>query len=273
MAVAARSTTTPGAAEVTPGAPSAEPVGETRRLSTTVFLAGVLMVFAGAWGAIAPMVGPEWGFVADRTQSFTPTQQNVWLAIVPGAVALVCGLAIAGSARSTLGRMRADLWLLGFVAVLCGAWFCIGQYAWLALGGHRYLVPAGADLYLWKQLGFTVGVGAVLVLLGAMTMGWSGRKTVAPIVPGPYPRIVPTRVATGPVVAEPSTQAVPVVPAAVPTAPVAVSTPPAGVASPPVAPEGVGPVETVPVADPTVVERPPTGTVVESGTATPGPGY
>lgn len=191
MSVAARYTTTRSAMKGPTGtrAPESEIAPVAPRLSFTVLLAGILTVLVAAWGGFAPFVGPEFGFVADRTRSFTPSHTNIFLAIIPAAVAVGSGLVIIGAARSTW-RVRPDLWLLGALVALCGAWFAMGQYAWTALGGSPYLLPAGTHAYLAKQFGFTVGVGLVLVLLGAITMGWSQRRRPR-LARGPYPRAVP----------------------------------------------------------------------------------
>jgi len=161
------------------------------------------------------MVGPEFSFTANPTQSFTPNQADVWLALVPGAVAVVCGLLIAGTSRTIVGRLRPDLWMLGAVTVFTGAWFAIGQFAWPAMGGTRYIAQSDATTYLWKQFGFTVGVGLLLVLLGAVVMGWAGRRSLAAPVSGgrivPMPTAAPVATepvapATGPVAYQPAYQ-------------------------------------------------------------------
>lgn len=235
MSVAARYTTSGGVVPATRTRPE-EVTNEVvaRPLSGSVLLVGVLTVLAGAWGALAPFVAPEFGLAADRTASFTPTNANVYLAVLPGAVALLCGLVMIATARGRAGRGRPHLWFLGLVVVCCGAWFAVGQYAWTAMGNSRYLLSAGSETYLWKELAFTVGIGAVLVLLGANAMGWSVRRQPA-LVEERYPRAVP--------------------PAAAPVQPVVAA---------PVQPVHVAPVQPVHVAP--VATVPQTGAPVATGT-------
>jgi hypothetical protein len=213
-------------------------------ISLHVLLLGIVAVLVGAWGAIAPFVGPDFGFVADRATAWQWSETSALLALLPGAVAFICGLLVVGAAtRPRYGR-RPDLWLLGLVVALSGAWFVIGQYIWRVIDGRTFVLPANPHHFMWKELCFAVGPGVVLVACGALFMGWSVRRSLA-VVAEHYPRAVHRSVtAVGPAQG-------PVAPVAT-TAPVTTATP-----SGAMAPPQTGAVATEPVvAQRPVVERP-----------------
>ncbi|MGH9110657.1 MAG: hypothetical protein ACRDY3_14580 [Acidimicrobiales bacterium] len=153
-----------------------------------LLLLGIVTVLVGAWGGIVPFVGPMFGFSADGASSWQWTLPHALLGLVPGAVAVACGLLIlAGLRRTALGAGRVDAGLLGFVVSLCGAWFVIGEFAWPVLQGSGYFAGAAPLHYLLEQLAFAIGTGVVLVASGALVMGWAVRHR--PVVAGTaYPR-------------------------------------------------------------------------------------
>lgn len=210
-------------------------------VSLSVILLGIVTVLVGGWGAAAPFAGPDFGFAADRTTAWQWSSTSVLLALVPGAVALICGLwVLAAATRPSYGR-RPDLWLLGLVVAACGAWFVVGQYVWRALGNRAFIVPSGASHFMWKELCFAVGPGVILVLCGALFMGWAVRRQLA-VVAERGPGAVASRVAP---------TAPPVGATAAPTGTMAPPPPPATAAQPVVE----RPVVERPVAAQPVVER------------------
>lgn len=213
-------------------------------VSLSVILLGIVAVLVGGWAAAAPYAGPDFGFAADRYTPWVWSSTSVYLALIPGAVALVGGLLVlAAATRPSFGR-RPDLWLLGLVISACGAWFVVGQYAWTALGNGAFIVPSGATHFMWKELAFAAGPGVILVLCGALFMGWAVRREMA-------------------VVSERAGRSV-ATPVAQPVSPVGVATAPTGTMAPP------PPVVTSqqPVAERPVDQAPAPGPVVEQPVAT-----
>jgi hypothetical protein len=196
-------------------------------VSLSVILLGIVTVLVGGWGAAAPFAGPDFGFAADRYTAWQWSETSLLLALVPGAVAFVCGLwVLAAATRPSYGR-RPDLWLLGLIVAACGAWFVVGQYVWRALGKRSFIVPSGPTHFMWKELCFAVGPGVILVLCGALFMGWAVRRQLAVVAERT------TRAMEAPVapVAEP---AAPVAPAAAAPAPVGtLAAAPTGTMAPP----------------------------------------
>lgn len=225
-------------------------------VSLSVILLGIVTVLVGGWGAAAPFAGPDFGFAADRYTAWQWSETSLFLALIPGAVAFVCGLwVLAAATRPSYGR-RPDLWLLGLIVAACGAWFVVGQYVWRALGKRAFIVPSGPTHFMWKELCFAVGPGVILVLCGALFMGWAVRRQLA-------------------VVAERTTRTVEspgvVAPVAEPVVPVATTAAPTGTMAPPPPVTTEQPVVERPVtAQQPVVERPVTAQppVVERPVAT-----
>jgi len=151
--------------------------GRTHTLSASLVLIGLGTVLISAWGGIIPYLGPAFGYSADGSPSWDWTLSHAVLGLVPGAIGLLAGLAIwARAAAAGTGAGRPGLALLGVIAVLCGAWFVIGPYAWTVIDNtHAYFVPASPLRYLANLAGYSLGTGVILVACGALTFGWAAR--------------------------------------------------------------------------------------------------
>jgi hypothetical protein len=144
---------------------------------------GLILLLLGAWGGLAPYVGPylHFGYTPDTAWAATPGR--LYLSAIPGAVVAVCGLVIIVTRSRGLGGTSA------LVAALGGGWFIAG-------GGVILLLPAsigsgivagtplvgsgvtagsvlattvrGAEL---TYLAFFAGIGAVMVFFGALALG------------------------------------------------------------------------------------------------------
>lgn len=280
MAVA-RQYTTPAPAETVAGTRSRLVLAEGGlvagpKVAFSVVLLGMVTVLVGAWGAAAPYFGPDLGFAADRFTAWQWSETSLLLALVPGAVAVLCGLwVLAAAAHPSYGR-RPDLWLLGLVIAASGAWFVVGQYVWRSMGNRAFIVPSGPTHFMLKELCFAVGPGVILVLCGALFMGWAVRRqlavvaerypatasTVAPAGVAPAAPVVGQPVVAQPVVGEaaPATVATPIVE---PVPPVGAATAPTGTMAPPPA------VEPQPIVEEPVTRvDPATGAAVTRDPAT-----
>jgi len=149
----------------------------THTLSASLVLIGLGTVLISAWGGIIPYLGPAFGYSADGSPSWDWTLSHAVLGLVPGAIGLLAGLAIwARAAAAGTGAGRPGLALLGVIAVLCGAWFVIGPFAWTVIDNtHAYFVPASPLRYLANLAGYSLGTGTILVACGAFTFGWAAR--------------------------------------------------------------------------------------------------
>lgn len=207
----------------------------------SVVLLSLVAIVVAAWGAAAPFAGPEFGFVADRAAAWQWSTTSAVLAVAPGVIALLAGLwSLTAALRPSYGR-RADLWVLGLVVAACGAWFVVGQYVWRVLDAKTFIAPSSASHFMWKELCFAVGPGVILVLCGAVFMGWAVRRQLA---------VVAERTA---MVAPPATPVAPVAPARpAPSGPSTTAAGPTGTMAP-----GGAPVTRTTSEQP-VVERPMT---------------
>jgi hypothetical protein len=139
-------------------------------------VAGVLVLIAGAWGGIFPFVGASFGFSADHTGTWTWNLPRALLWLAPGAVAVACGLAMMTLARRAgAGGARVGCAVAGIGALLAGAWFVVGPFAWPVFqSGSPITALSSARLFV-ERVGYSFAPGLALVALGAMVAGWSVR--------------------------------------------------------------------------------------------------
>ena len=138
---------------------------------------GAMAILLGIWGTLVPLIGPTFGYSADGSVAWNMTSSHLWLAVIPGAVAFVCGFVILVTAPwAVAGSGRGALLLSGIFAVVAGAWFVIGPLAWPVITtAHRYFVPAGPLRELGYQVGYALGTGLLIALAGAFALGWCSR--------------------------------------------------------------------------------------------------
>lgn len=128
---------------------------------------GLLLVLLGIWGALIPFIGPYFDFAFTPDQAWVWTSARGWLEVLPGAVTALGGLLLLVSGNRATAHFGA--WL----AVLGGAWFVIGR----ALAGPLGLGDAGMPIAVTDakrvslELAYFSGLGALIVLLGAMAVG------------------------------------------------------------------------------------------------------
>jgi hypothetical protein len=179
--VARQYTTTPGVAQApaTRLVRAETTVAPRPVVALSVVLFAIIAIVVAAWGAAAPFAGPDFGFVADRFGAWQWSTTSAVLALAPGALALLAGIWVLMAAlRPSYGR-RPDLWVLGLIVAACGAWFVVGQYVWPVVDARIFIAPSGANHFMWKELCFAVGPGVILVLCGAVFMGWAVRRQLA----------------------------------------------------------------------------------------------
>lgn len=130
-------------------------------------MSGFLLILLGAWGALAPFVGPLFDFAFSPDQAWTWTTGRGWLQVLPGVVTVLGGLLLL------MSRNRATAMLGGWLAVAGGAWFIIGR----ALAGPLGIGDAGVPVAATEakevalELTYFYGLGALIVFLGAAALG------------------------------------------------------------------------------------------------------
>lgn len=131
---------------------------------------GFLVLVLGAWGALVPFIGPHFGYAYTPNATWVWTTGRLWLEVVPGAVAVLGGLVLMGSASRAAG-----LWA-GWLTALAGAWFAVGPIVsrlWTADGQPQTGAPVGTSTLqsVVEQIGFFTGLGVVIVFLAAAALG------------------------------------------------------------------------------------------------------
>jgi hypothetical protein len=128
---------------------------------------GILLVLLGAWGALAPFVGPYFNFTYTPDTAWHWTAARGWFQVLPGAVAFVAGLLLL------FGRGRAVTLLGAWLGILAGAWFVIGPplSAELTLGNLGVPLGTSSGQRAAETLGLFTGLGAVILFLAAAAFG------------------------------------------------------------------------------------------------------
>ena len=159
------------------GPASSAPVAVRPVPSARMGVPAVLMLLVGAWGGIVPFVGPTFGFNGDGSASWTWNLMHALLWVAPGAVACVGAiLALGLIPRFALGRGHIGAAAVGTLVALAGAWFVIGPVAWPVLERSAgVFVPASPLRELSYQVGYSLGPGVLLAILGGTALGWGLR--------------------------------------------------------------------------------------------------
>jgi hypothetical protein len=128
---------------------------------------GFLLIVLGAWGALIPFIGPYFDFAYTPDQAWMWTSARGWLEVLPGAATVVGGLLLLSS------RNRATAMLGGWVTVIAGAWFVVGElFAGMLNTGDIGAPVASTDAKrALLELTYFFGLGALIIFLGAVALG------------------------------------------------------------------------------------------------------
>lgn len=162
-----------------------------RATGGSLVLLGLVTLLLGAWGAIAPFVGPTFGYQPAGRSPWQWSEAHGLLAAAPGVAAMVVGFLLAGvAARAVIGRGRTPLLGLGLLLLASGAWFVVGPVAWPVLRNAGYFGSGSPMADLVDRIGTSFGPGLLLAAFGGIAMGWSlraGRRAAAST--GPVERL------------------------------------------------------------------------------------
>lgn len=144
---------------------------------------GAVIVLVSAFGGLVAYAGPIIGYHADGSGSWHWSEAHTLLALLPGAVGVVLGLAILAEARGiVVGRGRITLAFAGFIVMLCGGWFVVGPLALPVIINHgAYFEAARPFRMLMNEIGYSFGPGIVLAVAGGFVAGWSSRHQNRPV--------------------------------------------------------------------------------------------
>jgi hypothetical protein len=132
-------------------------------------LSGLLLILLGAWGGLIPFIGPYFHYAYGADKAWQYSTGRLWLEILPGAVTVLGGMIVLGSARRPMALFGA------FAAALAGGWFIAGNLVSTLWNGGvpQAGVPAGTNItrLALEELGFFTGVGALIVFFAAVALG------------------------------------------------------------------------------------------------------
>jgi hypothetical protein len=136
----------------------------------TVRSIGFLLVALGAWGAIVPFVGPEFGFpfpAGSDVGSWEWSETTWQLSLLPGIGTVYGGLILLG----LLGSVRIVPAFGALIALVSGAWFVLGSEF-----SRLWTTPppdgTGSDwMVIATNVGYHEGLGLAIVALSALALG------------------------------------------------------------------------------------------------------
>lgn len=139
-------------------------------------MSGVLLILLGAWGGLAPFVGPYFHFAYTPDKAWAYTSGRLYLSIVPGAAALIGGLLVTSTANRAIGIFGSLLAAVG------GAWFIVGGSVTVLVVKNGSIRPgfpvagslgslSSASRQFLETMGFFTGVGMLILFLAALALG------------------------------------------------------------------------------------------------------
>jgi hypothetical protein len=130
-------------------------------------VSGFLLILLGLWGALIPYVGPYVDFAYTADPDWSRTAACGWLEVLPGVATAIGGLLLLVSAE------RVTAMIGGWLAVLAGAWFVLGNTfsTVLRIGSPGDPVAATDAKRALLEVAYFSGVGTAIVFLGSVALG------------------------------------------------------------------------------------------------------
>jgi hypothetical protein len=132
------------------------------------YVTGVLLILLGAWGGLAPFVGPYFHFAYTPDTTWHYTQARLWLEVLPAGAVVLGGVVVMISTSRLLAAAG------GILAMLGGGWFVVGTVVntvWTRLGTPGVPVGVSPKRIAAEKLGMFSGLGAVIVFVAALAIG------------------------------------------------------------------------------------------------------
>jgi hypothetical protein len=149
---------------------------------------GFLLILLGVWGALIPFFGHHFGFGYTPDEGWTWTAARGWLQVLPGAATTV------GGALLVISQNRATAMFGGWLTVVGGAWFVVGNTLAAPLPIGEIGAPvADSDLKrATLELAYFSGIGTAIVFLGAIALGRLSVRSLRDIQYAQRPVSAPT---------------------------------------------------------------------------------
>ena len=156
-------------------------------------VSGLLLVILGAWGALIPFVGPHFNFAYTPNRDWAWTTARGWLEVFPGVATVVGGLLLIVSANRAIAMFG------GWLAVLGGAWFVVGeQFApLLRIGTVGDPIAITDRKRALLEVTYFYGLGALIVFLGGIALSRLAVRMARDVQPlASQPALVPAGAAS-----------------------------------------------------------------------------
>ena len=129
-------------------------------------VSGLLLLGLGAWGALAPFVGPYFHLSYPPGEAWVWSTARAWLEVFPGIAAALGGFLLLISGN------RITAMLGGWLAVIAGAWFVVGRTlsSTLRLGDVGQPIGATDAKRAVIEIAYFSGLGALIVFLGGAVL-------------------------------------------------------------------------------------------------------
>jgi hypothetical protein len=129
-------------------------------------VSGLLLLLLGAWGALAPFVGPYFHLSYTPGEAWVWSTARAWLEVFPGVTAAAGGFLLLISGNRATGMFG------GWLAVIGGAWFIVGRTlsSTLRLGDVGQPLAATDAKRALIDIAYFSGLGALIVLIGGAVL-------------------------------------------------------------------------------------------------------
>ncbi len=129
-------------------------------------VSGLLLLVLGAWGALAPFIGPFFHLAYTPGGAWVWSPARAWLEVFPGVTAAVGGFLLLISGNRVTGMFG------GWLAVIAGAWFVVGRTlaSTLRLGDIGQPLAATDAKRAVIEIAYFSGLGALIILIGGAVL-------------------------------------------------------------------------------------------------------
>jgi hypothetical protein len=129
-------------------------------------VSGLLLLFLGAWGALAPFTGPYFHFAYTPGGAWVWSTARAWLEVFPGITAAVGGFLLLISGNRATGMFG------GWLAVIAGVWLVVGRTlaSTLRLGDIGHPLAATDAKRAVIDIAYFSGLGALIILIGGAVL-------------------------------------------------------------------------------------------------------
>ena len=129
-------------------------------------VSGLLLLGLGAWGALAPFIGPYFHLSYTPGEAWVWSTARAWLEVFPGITAALGGFLLLISGN------RVTAMFGGWLAVIAGAWFVVGRTlsSTLRLGDVGQPIAATDARRAVIEIAYFSGLGALIVFIGGAVL-------------------------------------------------------------------------------------------------------